>query len=275
MLSEVEVRTAQGNLMNLVLEDISDGVIVTEIEGLDPVKATIVTSSFSNQDGTQYHSSSRGDRNLVFHLNIEPDFTIETVADVRRRLYTYFMPKSPVSFTFRDSNGLEVDISGRVESCEAPPFTREPKMDISVICFDSDFIDMTPVVVHGSTVSSTAELVIPYPPGTVETGIKFELFVDRDLTEFTIYSASADGILRTMDFAATMTAGDVLTIVTIPGQKSAMISVAGGAPTPITYGVSPHANWLQLQPGDNTIRVFAEGATIPYDITYFTRYGGL
>lgn len=273
MLSEVEVRTAQGNLLVMPLEDVSNGIVITEIEGLDPVKATIVTSSFANQDGTQYHTSSREDRNIIFHLNLEPDYVTDTVADVRKRLYSYFMPKSPVSFTFRDSEGLEVDISGRVESCEAPPFTKEPKMDVSILCFDSDFVDMTPVEIPGFTTDTTDPIVIDYI-GNVESGIKFELFIDRSISEFTLYSTSADGILRTMDFAAPMVAGNVLTIVTIPGQKSAMLSMAG-TPTSILYGVSPHANWLELQPGENSVRVYAEGAPIPYLITYFTRYGGM
>lgn len=263
MLSEVEVRTAQGDLLVMPLEDISDGIIITEIEGLDPVKATIVSSTYS----------VREDRNLIFHLNLEPDYTTQTVGDVRKRLYNFFMPKSAVSMTMRDSNGLEVDISGRVESCEAPPFTREPKMDVSIMCFNSDFVDMTPVEVEGFTVDDTTATDISYI-GNVESGIKLELFVDRSITEFTMYSTSADGILRTMDFAASLVAGNVLEIVTIPGQKSAMVYVAG-TPTSILYGVSPHANWLELQPGVNSVRVYAEGAPIPYKITYFTRYGGL
>jgi hypothetical protein len=271
MLSEVEVRNAQGSSMTLSLEDISDGIILADIDGLDPVKATIVTSSFANQDGTQYHTSSREDRNIKFQLLMEPEDV--SVAEVRQRLYGFFMPKSPVSFTFKDDEGLEVDISGRVESFEAPLFTADPEANISVICFDSDFVDMNSVVVNAETVSDTSTIDINYL-GTVETGIQLDLYPDRPITEFTMYSTSADGILRTMDFAAPMAAGNVLTIITIPGQKSAMLSVLG-TPSSILYGVSPHANWLELQPGVNSLRIYAEGAPIPYSITYFTRYGGL
>lgn len=272
MLTDVEVRTSQGNLLSLPLDDISDGIVIQSIDGLDPVKATIVTSSFPTLNGTQYHSSKREDRNIKFRLGLEPDYTL-TVEQVRKRLYTYFMPTTAVSFTFRNSDGLEVDISGRVESFETPLFTEEPAVDISIMCFDSDFVDMTEVVVAGSTVSDTTTTDIVYA-GNVEAGIKFELFVDRDITEFTIYSMSSDGMLRTMDFAGPLEAGNVLTIVTTPGSKSAMVSVAG-TPTSILYGVSPQASWFELWPGVNTIRVYAEGAAIPYNITYFTRYGGL
>lgn len=273
MLTEVEVLTSQGNLLTMVLDDVSDGIVVQNIDGLDPVKATIVTSSFANLDGTQYHASRREDRNIKLRLGLEPDWELDTVESVRKRVYNYFMPKMPLAFTFRTSEGLDVDISGRVESCESALFTAEPAMDISVICFDSDFVDPEAIIVPGNTVDDTTNIDITYD-GSVETGITFTLNIDRTLTEFTIYSVSADGIIRQMDFAGEMAAGDDLTIVTIPGQKSAMIS-SGGSPTSILYGVSPQANWIEFQPGLNTFRVYAEGAPIPYTVTYNNRYGGL
>lgn len=272
MLTEVEVLTAQGNLLNMVLDDVSDGIIIQNIDGLDPVKATIVTSS-STLDGTQYHASRREDRNIKLRLGIEPDWSVEDVAAVRKRVYNYFMPKMPLAFTFRTSEGLDVDISGRVESCESALFTAEPAMDISVLCFDSDFVDPDAVVIAGNTVDDTTNIDIDYD-GTVETGITLTLNIDRTITEFTVYSVSSDGILRQMDFAAEMVDGDTLTIVTVPGQKSAMIS-SGGSPTSILYGVSPQASWIELQPGLNTFRVYAEGDPIPYTVSYFNRYGGL
>lgn len=273
MLNEVEVLTAQGNLLTMVLDDISDGIAIQNIDGLDPVKATIVSSSFANLDGTQYHASRREDRNIKLKLGLEPDWAIENVSDVRQRVYNYFMPKTALALTFRTSEGLDVDISGRVESCESALFSAEPAMDISVICFDSDFVDPVPVVIAGATVDDTTNIDIEYG-GSVETGVTITLEIDRTLTEFTIYSVSSDGILRQMDFAAAMENGDTLTIVTTPGNKSAMIS-SGGSPTSILYGVSPQANWIELQPGTNTFRIYAEGDPIPYTVTYNNRYGGL
>jgi hypothetical protein len=273
MLTTVEARTASGNLLILPLEDISNGYVVEDIKGLDPVKATLVSSSFAQMDGEQYHSSRREARNIVLTIGLEPDYITESVRDLRLRLYSYFMPKSAIRLRFYDSDGLVVEISGRVESLETPMFTREPKVDISIMCFDPDFVELTPVVVNGNTVSDNTDTIIEYP-GTVETGFVLVLNVDRVLNEFTIYHRPPDDSIRTLDFAAPLQAGDILTISTIVGSKFANLN-RGGTISSILYGVSPQSNWIQLEHGDNNLRVYAVGAAIPYEITYTPRYGGL
>lgn len=273
MLTEVEVRTSQGALLNMPIQDVSSGVVVEAVEGLDPVKATIVSSSFSSLDGAQYHSSRREARNIKFRLGLEPDYTVDTVRDLRMRLYNFFMPKSPVDLAFIMADGLTVNISGRVESFETALFSSEPAVDISIICFDPDFYDLTAVQVGGMTTPDLVETTIIYP-GSVETGIKLTLNVDRAISEFTVYSAPPDGTLRTLDFAAPLIAGDVLTISTVPGDKEALLTRAGSISS-ILYGISPQSSWIELLPGSNKIRVYAEGVGVPYTIEYTNKYGGL
>lgn len=273
MLTKVEVRTVQGTLLTLPLTDISNGVAVEQIDGLDPVKATLVSSSFANMDGEQYHSSRREARNIVFKLGLEPDWAVQAVQDIRRRLYDFFMPKSQTSLRFYMDDGLTVDIAGVVESFETDHFSKEPKVDISVMCFDPDFIDLDPVTVNGNTVSTSTETVVHYD-GTVETGIKFVLNVNRALGEFSIYHRPPDNSLKTLEFAASLVSGDVLTINTLTGSKGATL-MRTSTETSILYGISPQSNWIELQPGDNRIRVYAEGAAIPFTMEYTPRYGGL
>lgn len=274
MLSMVEVRNSRGSLLTLPLNDVSDGIVLADVDGMDPVKASIVTSSFANQDGTQYHSSRRGERNLLLQFDLEPaDYTTQTVSGLRNSLYDYFMPKSEVFLRFYMASGLEVDISGRVEDCKAPPFTREPKMNVSILCFNPDFIDLTPVVISGSTTSTSSEITVPYL-GNTETGIQFVLNVNRTLSAFTIYHRPPDGTLRSLEFAESLVSGDILTISTVPGSKGATRNRSGTV-TSMLNGISPQSNWIELSKGDNHIRVYAEGAAVPYTITYLTRYGAL
>lgn len=273
MLTEVEVVSSRGSLLTMPLETVTDGIALVDVEGLDPVKATIVTSKNANMNGTQYHTSSDEDRNLKLKLLLEPDYATQTVEDVRHKLYTFFMPKLEVKLTFRTSTGLDVDIFGRVETCEAPLFTSEPAMDVSIICFDPYFVDPISAFLPGMTVSDSTEFTIDYV-GTVDTGINFYLELDRALTEFTIYNTTPDGVVRSLDFSAPMESGGLLAINTVPGQKAVDYAI-DGVHTSLLYGVSPQSTWIYLQPGINTLRVYAEGAGIPTVITYFTRYGGL
>lgn len=276
MLTAVEVRSASGALLTLPLEDVSNGLYIDDIRGLDPVKATIVSSSFAAIDGTQYQSSRRESRNIVLTIGLEPDYATDSVRDLRSRLYEYMMPKSEVSLTFihdEADDELEVVISGRVESLETALFSEEPAVDISIVCFDPDFVDLTEVLVEGDTVADTTEITIDYD-GTVESGFVFELLVDRTLTEFTIYHTPPGKPVRTLDFAANLETGDVLTITTIAGNKSVLLTRTATTSS-LLYGMSPQSNWIELEKGANKIRVYALGDPIPYTITYTTRYGGL
>jgi len=275
MLEKVEVRTDQGLLLTLPLQDISEGFVIESIDGLDPVKATIVSSAFAQMDGEQFQSSRREKRNLMLTLGYQPNYAVGTVQDLRKRLYQFFMPKARLQFRFFQTGEPVVEIYGTVESLDSPKFIKEPKAVISVLCFDPDFYDSTPILLTGNTTTSTTETTHVYP-GTVETGIIFRLLPNRDVTEFTIYHRPADDSLRSLEFSAAspLIAGDVLKISTSPGNKYVTLTRAG-IDTSFLFGVSPQSNWISLFPGSNKLRVYAEGAAVPYQIEYTTKYGGL
>jgi hypothetical protein len=276
VLDKVEVLTEQGVLLTLPLQDISQGYSVQDIDGLDPVKATLVSSTFGSMDGEQYQSSRREKRNIVLTLGYEPDYATGTVQDLRKKLYTFFMPKSRVLLRFFQTGEPVYQIYGRVESFDSPKFAKEPTAVISMLCFDPDFYDPTPVILAANTTSSTVETPYIYP-GTVESGIIFRLYVNRnDLTEFTIYHRPPDDSLRSLEFgtATPLQSGDLLTISTIPGNKFATLT-RGGVDTSFLFGISPQSDWISLFPGTNKLRIYAEGAGIPYQIEYTTKIGAL
>src|SRR6478752_4878357 len=126
MLTKVEVRTAQGILYTFPLYDYSDGYTVKDIDGLDPVKAELVFSTFAGQDESTFQSARRGNRNIILKLGYEPDYALTSVQALRAKLYNGFMPKSVVQLRFYEDTGLTVNISGRVESFDSPRFTKEP-----------------------------------------------------------------------------------------------------------------------------------------------------
>lgn len=272
MLYKVDVRTPRGDILTLQFDDISDGYIVGEITGLDPVKATIVATNNANQDGTEYQSSNRPDRNIV--ITIELDTAAEvSVDELRNRLYPFFMSKQAVTLTFYKDNGLTVTMDGRVESMDAPLFTDEPTATVSIICFDPDFIDPIGVVKSGFSTADTGTTDVVYA-GTSDTGMIFELTVENPLTELTIYQTTPNGDVKSMDFAADLEAGDILTISTVRGDKYARMTRAG-VTTSVLYGVSPQSSWLQLEHGTNAMRFYATDGGSPATITYTNRYGGL
>lgn len=278
MLERVEVRTPQGTLLNLPLEDVSSGLFIETIEGLDPVKATLVSSSFAGVDGEQNHSSRREARDVKLLVGIETDYVTNTVGGLRKRLYSFFMPKATVYLRFVHDDGFVADIVGTVETFETPIFTQEPQAAISVHCFNPDFVVPSPTVLNLVTVDGTEPdegwTEIEYD-GTVGTGIVVELTMNRVEQALTIYNLQPGGNLQQLDFSSLLAVGDVVRISTVSGSKGATLTRAGTL-TSVLYGVSPQAAWITLEEGTNKFRVYATGTPpIPYTIEYLTRYGGL
>lgn len=274
MLTRIEAVSNQGALLNLPLEDLDNGYLLEKAGGIDPVKATITSSSFAQLDGTQYESSRREDRNITLKITLEPDYTAgETVRSLRRRLYSFFMPKAAVDLRFYSTDMDPVWISGRVESCEADPFDPESVVDISIICNNPDFYDPTVEAMTGMSTAGTTRTLISYD-GDIETGLIFTFRPDRAVTSFSVYLDAPDGSQSQLDFNATLQAGDVVTISTVPGSKYARL-LRAGVTSSLLYGVTPQSTWLELKPGDNYLRVYATGAAFPYDIQYTRKFGGL
>jgi hypothetical protein len=273
MLQRIEIDSAQGALLSLPLEDLDHGFLLEEVQGLDPVKATITTSSFAQLDGSDYQSSRREERNIKLKISLEPDWGVDTIRTLRKRLYEYFMPKSALTLRFYASDADTVWISGRVESFETALFSAEPAVDISIICFDPDFFEPVAIVASGNTVSTLAETLFDYT-GTVETGIVFTLRPNRAISSFSIYQHNPSGSIRQLDFSGALQDLDILKISTIQGRKYARLT-RNSTETSFLFGISPQSYWPELQPGENYLRVYANGAPIPFDIEYTRKYGGL
>lgn len=274
MLYKVEISTEQGATLELPLKDQSNGYLVKDIQGLDPVKATIVSSSFALIDGEQYQSSRRESRNILLKLGLEANYTTNTVRELKARLYSFLMPKSRVLLRFFVEDEPTVEIYGRVESFESPSFTQTPEANISLICHQPDFYIPEPVVINGLTSAEiNSEFLIEYY-GTVETGLRFTLNANNSVDDFTISHRPSDGMTRTLEFIEPLIRDDVLEINTNSGNKRVYRTRAGAAES-ILYGVSPYSNWITLMPGPNYLRVDSERVNVPFTIEYTTKLGGI
>jgi hypothetical protein len=271
MLFKVEARNLQGDLLTFLLEDDTTGFVVKDIQGLDPVNATLTKSDFAQQDGTQFNAARREDRNIIIKLKLSPPDSSTTVGALRRQLYSFFMPKVPVDLRFYDDD-LVVAAYGRVESFVSPIFVKVPTADISAICFDPDFVELEAVELDGFTVSDTTETLVHYD-GTSDTGVLFTLNLDRTETEFSIFHRAPNGVVTEMAFTSSLVSGDVFTVNTVTGDKYVRL-VHSSVETDVLYALDG-SDWITLSQGDNYIRVYATGAEIPYTLSYINRYGGL
>jgi hypothetical protein len=273
VLDKVEITNSRGNILSLPMEEDEGGYQVAQIEGLDPVKATLVSTSFVGSDGEQFQSAKRPARNIKIKLDLDPDFDPKTYTDLRKDLYPFFMPKAEISLRFFLSSGLYLDIVGIVEEMSAPLFEQDPTVDISVMCYQPDFVDGRMVTVNGMSVNSNTNIEIDYP-GTVESGTVITINFNRDVDEFTIYNMDEGGKLYQLDFSGELLDGDQLVISSLRGNKGITL-LRDSVTTSFLYGRSAQSSWIEFVEGLNQFRVYAEGDPIPYVLTYVVRYGGL
>lgn len=273
MISTLVIQNQKGEELTLTLEDPENGYLVTGIDGLDPVPANIVSSSFGGQDGEQFQNSYREKRNIILKLAYEPDYANTTVAALRSQLYNFFMTKSNVTLFFHLEGGGQRKISGKVEDMDAPLFTKDPYAHISILCLLPDFCNQTPVLVSATTVETTVETAFNYP-GSIDTGIIFKLLLNRSLSNFTIFHRSPDNTIQEVEFAYPLLSGDILEISSLSGNKYVNLTRAGNTES-VLYGLSPSSRWLSLKSGENKIRVSAVGAGIPWEFSFTGKHGGL
>jgi hypothetical protein len=282
LLKSLEVINSQGLSLLLPLEDMSEGFIVREIEGLGPVKATLVSSSFANLDGEQFHSSRRDARNIVIKLGLDPEYGEQSVGHLRAQLYDFFMPKTEAQLIFTLFDKFEpsfaeatqhLHIKGRVETTEPDIFTKDPSVNVSLMCFESEFYEPDPVIFSGQTVTDLTEVDLNYK-GTLETGVVFRMFVNRSMSGFVINHRPPNNTLHQASFQHSLLSGDILTISSVVGKKHVTLD-RGGNQSSVLYSLSPTPSWVELLKGINKIRVTSDGSPVPYEIEYTAKFGGI
>lgn len=272
MLTAVSVTNPRGDTLQLPLMS-SGGFAVREIDGLDPVSATLSTSSMAQQDGAQAQNARRDVRNIVIKIGLEADWISQTPESLRAILYDYLMTKADVVMGFYRDGNLFATSAGQVEDFAAPLFTDDPEADISVVCYDPDFYAALPVQTDGLSRIDSVPLVITYD-GSSDAGIIFTLSIDRPLTEITLYNRTPANRIQKMTIAGTYVANDQVIVNTIQGSK-AITLVRAGLPISQLTGYDLTSTWISLQKGDNEFRVVTDTAGVPYTMVYTAKYGGL
>lgn len=272
-IEKVDVTNTKGSILSLEIEENDGPYQVADIEGLDPGKATLVSTSYAGTDGDNFQSARRPARNIKIKLDFDPDYDPKSLEELRSDLYPWFMPKSKITLRFYLSSGLYLDIIGIVESMDSLIFDQDPDVTVSVMCFQPDFVDGRMVSVEGSTVDDTTNTEIDYP-GTVEAGTVLTINFNRDADEFSIYNMDEGGRLQQLDYSGTLLDGDSLVISSLRGNKGLTLT-RDSVSSSVLYNRSAQSSWIEFTEGLNQFRVFAEGDPIPYVLEYVVRYGGL
>jgi hypothetical protein len=254
----------------------TDLIQIRGITGLDPVKAAVNTSPFGSVDGSAYIGSSVATRNIVLTLHPNPDWDMWTFESLRRLLYLYFMPKSLTRLIFYSDDMPPVAIAGIVEDANVSQFSKDPEMQVSIICPDPYFTAVSPTVVTGQSdrdFSSPEE--IQYN-GDVVAGINVEVTRVSDPAPTSVGIQVGDPSASYFNVTASVDLTKYFVMNSLDGNRFAQtVTFNTGVIANLLSKIQTGSSWPVLQPGVNDFAVITDAGVQDWQLTYYERYGGL
>ncbi len=181
MIKKITITNFQGESMDYLIDGVQQdnpsGLIITKIDGLGPVKADINMSNLVTSDGGLFNSARLNNRNIVITALFTHPTSIE---DARLKSYKYFPIKKKLTFRIETDNRT-AETTGYVESNEPFIFEEETYCQISILCEDSHFVDVSDLGREIISVSNTIKLFeFPFESGsgqheTFQTDLSMDL----------------------------------------------------------------------------------------------------
>lgn len=273
MLTDIEVITTLPGIPMPALPVIpgasTDPIQVKGIDGLGPVKANINTAPYGVVPGEAITGMSTGKRNIILNLGLNPDWKIQTIAELRKLLYSYFMPESHVGLRFTSTHLPTCIIYGVVESMEPNIFSRDPEIQVSIICGRPEFAAEEAILVTGRVGDP---LEIDYI-GSIQTGLNV---VVMPSAERGAYTGMVEIAIREQSFFLDDVSIDATRNVelnSVPGYKYIRNPLPPGEN--LLAKVRSGYIWPYLMPGPNEIKVDADLPGQTWSLSYFAKFGGL
>jgi hypothetical protein len=280
VLTKLEAYSSWEDAPTLALNDNgreeTDLIQIRNITGLDPVKASVNTSPFGSVDGSAYIGSSVATRNIVLTLHPNPDWDQWSFESLRRLLYRYFMPKLLTRLVFYSDDMSTVAIAGIVEDANIVQFSKDPEMQVSIICPDPYFTAVAPTVVTGQSVRDfSAPASVEYN-GDVVAGINVEVTRTADPAPTSIGIQVGDPTESYFNLTASVDATKYFVMNSLDGNRFAQtVAFNTGVITNLLSKMQTGSSWPVLEPGTNDFAVITDAGIQDWQLTYYERYGGL
>lgn len=240
------------------------GLAIEKIEGLGPVEAEINMTEMVN-DGDVYNSSRIGKRNIVIDLIFYSEVG-NGIEEARKTTYALFPIKKLINIEVKekDTSGSyhTYKTQGYVEKNEPDIFSSESKSQISILCPDPKWYDAENVQ---TTEIEPGNLGRISYAGDVPVGGYLEITIDSDIPGpiasgvpvFTLYTNDTfeNHAIEIYNPSEGFLAGEVLTICSIPGNKSCILTDVAEADNNALNLLNKDPYWITLNKGINTISI--------------------
>ena len=236
-------------------------LVVTKIDGLAPVKATINANKNIGFDGERFISSYIDARNINIMIKI-----VGQVEEKRTMLYRYVKTKSPIKLYFKTEN-RDMWINGYVEDMQIDYFSNLQTVQITVLCPQPYWKDMQEIINESIAIIPQFEFIFSCEDGS---SFEFGKYTDTNETLIVNHGDVPTGIEITMrargvvvnpkifnkqtaqffGLEITLQSGDIVEINTNDGLKSVYL-IRGAEKKNIFNNIVKGSTWLKLDKTDN------------------------
>lgn len=282
MLTEVKAFSSWPDAPSLPLSDEgspeTDLIQIRNIDGLDPVVASVNTSPFGSVDGEAFVGSSVLSRNIVITIGSNPDWKTWTYESLRRLLYQYFMPKRSVRLVFYSDDMVPVEITGVVEDVSPNQFSKDPEFLVSIICPYPYFTALNPTVVTGQSIRTGGTVRTINYDGSVETGFYVAITYSSGSNPGSLGIQVGNPTIAhfTAVLANIITSTKYVEMSSVPLEKYIRsIATDTGLIVNMLPNMQVGSSWPILLPGDNDFSVITDVGIQDWRLVYYERFGGL
>lgn len=276
MIQTVWIKNPAGSILDLKLGSSGDdhGLVIFNMSGLGPAKATVNGQGGPNFDGVRVSSVRLDARHMTITLAVKGFGNVEETA--KDKIYTYFPIKKQILVGI-ETDTKDVYIPAIVESNEFNQFAKIENAVISLYCPFPYFIDreessalirsdaviplfqfpfsnesLTDPLLQFGYFTALPTAFIEYR-GEVKTGVDINIEFLGAVTEIVITNTNgAQQMTIDVSGVGPTQAGDQIFINTRVGEKS-IFFIRNGTWTNILNYVGIDDDWIGLEPGNNII----------------------
>lgn len=266
--------------------------ILESVDGVYSIKNKVSTVENTMIDGSTYQGSVAEMRNIVLYLRDKDSHKFN-----RELLYRCFKIDSKGQLKYTEDGTAKI-IDYYVESISVTGDSESRRATISLLCPDPFFYDERAINVYLAEWNPSFKFIHEFKAIKEEIGYRSLVKIQNIVNE-----TAADDIGITIQITAkgtvknpkiihvesnkvisigsedkplVMSAGDVVTISTVTGNKHVYL-LSGGVQTEINHYLTESSEYFQLLRGNNHIGYDADGGldNISIQITYRLKYSGV
>ena len=275
MLNRVRLRNGLDEIADLYATDSNMSgreYHLVDVEGLGPPEADISYSNFTILDGGVYHNSRLHARNIVLTVeyNLDRRGSAESVLDLRRKLHRVASPRTTVRVNLYNDGPFDMWINGYVETHESPIFSKNPQVQISILCPEPAFLDPNESVVN---IPNTNPVTVNYS-GDFHTGLSCEITIPDSPSWVALHNRTSGSTLRMR--SPQFQSGRRIQVLTEQGNRDVVLRESNGEwVTRILGGAEVTNDWPCLSYGANQLQISTSTtSSASASLTYRTKYLG-